>query len=185
MGTRHIIKVKKDGKTWISQYGQWDGYPTGQGAHVCEFIRDECYMGYLAGSIDRGDIVPITEEKYGEKMNKLAEFIKDDGVLNAIVTQMFITSTFCRDAGSKCLKVFAKPFEGKKYAMISEPSGWEQYMYTIDFDKESLRIEELRDTDPQNAEYTFAAIRQMSEEDVDKEMERLEKEWKEIHKKEE
>lgn len=182
MGTRHIIKVKKNGKPWISQYGQWDGYPTGQGRDVIGFIRDERYMRYLESGIDRGDIIPITEEECEEKINKLTEFIKDDKVLNGMVTQMFITSTFCRDAGSKCLRVFAKPFEGKKYAVISEPSGWEEYMYTVDLDQGILRIEELCDTNPQSIQYAFAYLRQLSDEDADKEMERLEKEWKELHK---
>ena len=182
MGTRHIIKVKKNGKTWISQYGQWDGYPTGQGADVIGFIRDERYMHYLGGDIDRGDIIPITEREYSEKMDKLTEFIKDDSMLNTMIAQMFVTSVFCRDAGAKCLRIFAKPFEGKKYAVISEPSGWEEYMYTVDFDQGILRIEELRDTNPQSIQYAFAYLRQLSGEDVDKEMKRLEKEWKEIHK---
>ena len=184
MGTRHIIKVKKNGKTWIGQYGQWDGYPTGQGEGVIEFIRDETYVEYLADNIDRGDIVPITIEQYNKKANKLAEFIKDDAMLNDMVNQMFVTSTFCRDAGYKCLRVFAKPFSGKKYAIVEEPSGWEEYQYIIDLDQETLRIEELRDKNPQSIQYAFAYLRQLSDEDVDKEMERLEKEWKEIHTKE-
>lgn len=43
MGTRHIIKIIVDGKTKISQYGQWDGYPTGQGDDIAKYIK----MGYL------------------------------------------------------------------------------------------------------------------------------------------
>jgi len=39
MGTRHIIQVIKDNKTVVSQYGQWDGYPEGQGAAVLNFLK--------------------------------------------------------------------------------------------------------------------------------------------------
>lgn len=39
MGTRHLIGVVADGDFKIAQYGQWDGYFSGQGATVCEFIR--------------------------------------------------------------------------------------------------------------------------------------------------
>ena len=40
MGTRHLIAVHKDGKYPIAQYGQWDGYPTGQGVRVLAFCQD-------------------------------------------------------------------------------------------------------------------------------------------------
>ena len=31
MGTRNLTKVIKDDKVVVAQYGQWDGYPSGQG----------------------------------------------------------------------------------------------------------------------------------------------------------
>lgn len=40
MGTRHLIAVQLDGGYKVAQYGQWDGYPSGQGARVLEFLRD-------------------------------------------------------------------------------------------------------------------------------------------------
>jgi hypothetical protein len=39
MGTRHLIAVKLGGEPKIAQYGQWDGYPSGQGFTVLEFLR--------------------------------------------------------------------------------------------------------------------------------------------------
>lgn len=39
MGTRNLTIVKLDGKTKVAQYGQWDGYPTGQGNTIAEFLR--------------------------------------------------------------------------------------------------------------------------------------------------
>lgn len=39
MGTRNLTIVKVGGKTKIAQYGQWDGYPTGQGRTIAEFIH--------------------------------------------------------------------------------------------------------------------------------------------------
>lgn len=37
MGTRHLIAVARHGEYKIAQYGQWDGYPSGQGTDVLEF----------------------------------------------------------------------------------------------------------------------------------------------------
>ena len=41
MGTRHLIAVYQDGKPRIAQYGQWDGYPAGQGKDVLAFLQDQ------------------------------------------------------------------------------------------------------------------------------------------------
>jgi len=39
MGTRNLTMVISDGKTKIAQYGQWDGYPSGQGADILAFLH--------------------------------------------------------------------------------------------------------------------------------------------------
>lgn len=40
MGTRNLTCVVVDGEMKVAQYGQWDGYPEGQGATCCEFIQE-------------------------------------------------------------------------------------------------------------------------------------------------
>lgn len=40
MGTRHLTVVQLDGIYRIAQYGQWDGYPEGQGITILHFLRD-------------------------------------------------------------------------------------------------------------------------------------------------
>jgi len=39
MGTRNLTMVISNGKIKVAQYGQWDGYPSGQGATVLEFCK--------------------------------------------------------------------------------------------------------------------------------------------------
>ena len=39
MGTRNLVGVKQNQKWKIAQYGQWDGYPEGQGAIVLDFLK--------------------------------------------------------------------------------------------------------------------------------------------------
>ena len=41
MGTRNLIIVKLKGEVKVSQYCQWDGYPTGQGADLAKFIQNK------------------------------------------------------------------------------------------------------------------------------------------------
>lgn len=40
MGTRHMIGVISNKKYRIAQYGQWDGYVSGQGATVLNFLKE-------------------------------------------------------------------------------------------------------------------------------------------------
>ena len=39
MGTRNLTIVKADEVTRVAQYCQWDGYPSGQGATVLDFLH--------------------------------------------------------------------------------------------------------------------------------------------------
>lgn len=39
MGTRHLTLVQQGGSYKVAQYGQWDGYPEGQGETVVEFLQ--------------------------------------------------------------------------------------------------------------------------------------------------
>jgi len=39
MGTRNLTAVYSDGQYKIAQYGQWDGYPSGQGITVLRFMH--------------------------------------------------------------------------------------------------------------------------------------------------
>lgn len=41
MGTRNLTVVVFGGVTRVAQYGQWDGYPSGQGATVLDFVRNK------------------------------------------------------------------------------------------------------------------------------------------------
>ena len=40
MGTRNLTAVMIDGEYKVAQYGQWDGYPSGQGLTCLHFLRE-------------------------------------------------------------------------------------------------------------------------------------------------
>lgn len=44
MGTRNLTKViDKDGVIRVAQYGQWDGYPEGQGVKILSILSSDLY----------------------------------------------------------------------------------------------------------------------------------------------
>ena len=60
MGTRNLTIVKLKGKTKVAQYGQWDGYPTGQGQKIVDFLK-------------KADM-----KKFAEKVNELGVYTQGD-----------------------------------------------------------------------------------------------------------
>ena len=41
MGTRHLICIVQDSEFKLANYGQWDGYPSGQGENILKFLKKE------------------------------------------------------------------------------------------------------------------------------------------------
>ena len=52
MGTRNLISVIENKKPVIAQYGQWDGYPSGQGVDILEFLKSE-FFEKLKGNLPK------------------------------------------------------------------------------------------------------------------------------------
>ena len=73
MGTRHLILVYYKGAYHIAQYGSHDGYPSGNGAIVLEFIQDPENLVKLKRAIDGGLVYTATKEVYARLEAEIAE----------------------------------------------------------------------------------------------------------------
>jgi hypothetical protein len=62
MGTRHLICVVKNGQYKVAQYGQWDGYPEGQGVGILNFLTNEMNRELFEKKLD--DLKWATEEDF-------------------------------------------------------------------------------------------------------------------------
>lgn len=142
MGTRHLICVVSDGEYRIAQYGQWDGYPSGQGVSILEFLQ--------------GDKVELLKEKIhnctwitGEELkNRWLEFGVD------LDKQKFITydvsNKFCtkypelsRDTGAEILELVADSQCGlclRNDHDFAYDSVFCEWAYVIDFDKQTFEV---------------------------------------------
>jgi hypothetical protein len=70
MGTRNLTMVISKGETKVAQYGQWDGYPSGQGATILNFLT---FLGTDKNSKDK----ILKEHKENDwARNNVKEFLK-------------------------------------------------------------------------------------------------------------
>jgi hypothetical protein len=53
MGTRNLTAVMMGGEYKVAQYGQWDGYPSGQGATILAFLTIPGNIDRLRAALDR------------------------------------------------------------------------------------------------------------------------------------
>ena len=77
MGTRNLTKViDKDGVLRVAQYGQWDGYPSGQGINA---LNHAFNADHIEKGLDR--VRWATEKELGEiysKFSKMNQMGTDD-----------------------------------------------------------------------------------------------------------
>lgn len=120
MGTRHRqCVIDKEGNLKISQYGQWDGYPSGQGVEILEYLK-------------KGDL-----NKYQEELSKIKEITDEQiDIVNSDPNWKRNYPYLSRDCGSRIHEMIENG-EVKFVQFIDdeEANQWCEGFYTIDFQK--------------------------------------------------
>jgi hypothetical protein len=73
MGTRNLTIVIQDHETKIAQYGQWDGYPEGQGLTILSFLEEKENMQKLK------ELLPKIRFENEQDIKEKTEFSKSIG----------------------------------------------------------------------------------------------------------
>ena len=145
MGTRHLIAVVKGGTHKIAQYGQWDGYPSGQGTTVVRFLIGEGNYFKLKDAVDN---VHYAED--GEIDRILAETGNGDLILKQWFTMEesdrhnVALPGLNRDLGADILTLVAEGFTGPLLDSWSfgEDGLFCEWAYVIDCDTDTLEVYE-------------------------------------------
>jgi len=127
MGTRHFQTViNKEGEVKIAQYGQWDGYPDGQGKSILEYLKS----GDLTKYQSELDKVPLINDEQRKLVDETPEWTK-------------VYPYLSRDCGSRIHKMIE---DGEVKFVVhtdeDEALQWCEGFYTIDF-KENVFISEF------------------------------------------
>ena len=139
MGTRNITMVRVGGKIKVMQYCQWDGYPTGQGETIAEFIQDKMDL-------------PLFKKQVKALRNISAKSLKkiwtDAGADDSGWVSMEIADKvkaaypeFSRDTGADILELI----HSGKVKKVSQSKGqlgqsWIEFVYDLDLDKETVAV---------------------------------------------
>lgn len=140
MGTRHLIAVSTGNDYPIAQYGQWDGYPDGQGIDVLDFcvnLNDETFRkGFELGMLHTKDVKELTEGEF----KTIEETIEADPNWTVNYPQL------SRDAGAKILNYVYEarnsttPIPVKRYLEFAADSLFCEWAYVIDMKHRRLEV---------------------------------------------
>lgn len=131
MGTRHLVEARIDGQTKISQYGQWDGYPTGQGRDIARFLHSGYDKKEMTESLRKCRWAVDADQSVCDAANKF-----DGEEWKRFLPQ------FSRDIGAFVLWLV---YGTRRRGLVLQeyqryPDDWIEYHWIIDFDAETVSM---------------------------------------------
>jgi len=142
MGTRNLTCVVYNNDYKVAQYGQWDGYPEGQGANILYFLKNEMNRKLFIEKLNA--ITWISKEELEQRWVNAGATRGDNFVSMEVVrkhTQMYPESS--RDTGAGILKIIqnsGKPLKLKNDIDFAKDSVFCEYAYVINLDKNILEV---------------------------------------------
>ena len=144
MGTRHLICVVKDGEYKVAQYGQWDGYPSGQGVDILGFLRDEMDVDAFSNGVLK--CYQPTDEQIKNWWAEVGHDIDSSGgFVDLAIAKKFSKNhpSLSRDTGSDILGLIQKskePVPVRRYLEFAADSLFCEWAYVVDLDKRTFEV---------------------------------------------
>jgi hypothetical protein len=154
MGTRHLTAVKINGEYKIAQYGQWDGYPSGQGQTALKFLRSKTNQQRLKRALKH--CVWVTEEEINAKLKQMGL----DRWMTTEQANMFHAQFpfLSRDHGAGILTEVAfapkswRPIKLTNSLEFAADSLYCEWAYVVDFDTNTFEVYRGFNTEPTTGE---------------------------------
>lgn len=142
MGTRHLTIVVSDGEYKVAQYGQWDGYPTGQGKTVVKFIMENLLNTEKFNSFKKNlkACKFISKNEIETKLNDCNSgfmTLDEEKKFDAIMPEL------SRNTGAKILEIINdRPLELKNSICFADDSLFCEWAWLINLDNKTLEVYE-------------------------------------------
>jgi hypothetical protein len=150
MGTRNLTAVKIGGEYKIAQYGQWDGYPSGQGSTALQFLRYKGNRDKLKKALQH--CVYVTQEEMDATMKELGigEWMTMEEAAKLHQRFPFIN----RDHGADVLRMVVDAAKAKQPIKLQDSLDFAsdslfcEWAYVVDFDKGTFEVYKGFNTTP-------------------------------------
>ena len=169
MGTRNLTIVFMDGEYRVAQYGQWDGYPDGQGIVCLRFLRDKMDEKLFREMLSR--IKYIDEDKLDKLWFNYG--MNSDGSININDADRFRNAfpEFSRNTGAKILALIQN--DGTTSNCLKDSIAFAanglfcEWAYVVDFDKRTFEVYQGFNETPLNEEDRFYFLREYEDDDAE------------------
>lgn len=165
MGTRNLTCVFMDGEYRVAQYGQWDGYPGGQGKTILEFLRDEENIKNLKNNLDKTRFFDQKgkDKKFLDEYDKNAPEWSSDPDNRTPEQKRWFSQFITRDLGGEILLKIANSTDAeillKNSIDFAGDSLFCEFAYVVDFDKNTFEVYSGFNTSPLEKTSRFAEIK--------------------------
>lgn len=161
MGTRHLIFIYYQGRFAIAQYGQWDGYPEGQGFTILAFIRDPTNITRLKEGLNHIHTPTDTEL---EQLYKEIDVPDENGIHfwgSDVLKKAW--PSLSRDAGAKILEIIAQATAEKRVPVVLDSDFvydglFCEWAYVIDLDDKVLEVFQSTETKRESSSQRFKDV---------------------------
>jgi hypothetical protein len=166
MGTRNLTMVISKGEFKIAQYGQWDGYPSGQGSVVHTFLTNpQVDLNKFRETVDRCRFMENSERKQKEIQNFLEKIGAGNGYMNMEQSKKYQKKYpyLTRDNGADILNLVYNADEDDLIWLnnsvdFAADSLFCEWAYLIDLDRNVLEVYQGFNTEPLEEGQRFANL---------------------------
>jgi len=158
MGTRNLTMVISNGETKVAQYGQWDGYPSGNGVIVLDFLHTTNLEEFKK---KLNKVIFVNGNKEKEIQNWLKSIGSDNGWLTGEQSKLYHEKYpyLTRDNGANILQMIMDGEEDEIWITDSTDFAGDslfcEWAYLVDLDKNKLEVYEGFNKEPLTIEDRF------------------------------
>ena len=162
MGTRNLTIVYLDGEYKVAQYGQWDGYPEGNGLKVLHFLKDMDEKKFRAAVRNTSFADPKKLDTLWKKYGAVG------GVISVEDARKFGEAypQFYRDTGPEILSIIMKHTEGIELQddlTFAADGLYCEWAWVIDLDKRTFEGYKGFGSEPLTEQDRFYFLRDLEE----------------------